>query len=93
MSDTVVIEKPVGTIKTESTIAGVSVRAVLAMILVLTVCATHLSVCLAVLYQAIFKGELNLVGSLTTIGEPLYSLSIGAVAYYFGASSKNPNKV
>lgn len=67
---------------------GISIRAWLAIGLAATVCASHLSVVVAVVYYAIQKGDFQNVGSLTTISEPLYTLSVGAISYYFGSLSR-----
>ena len=83
MSDTTITGKTNGA---ESTIFGVSVRAWMAIIAITTVCVTHLIVALATVYFAITTKDFNLVGTLTTVGEPLYSLAIGSVGYYFGSS-------
>jgi len=54
----------------DSSILGVSVRGIVVIVIVVTVCA------------------MNLIG--TTVTEPLYSVVIAAVSYYFGQSSKQP---
>lgn len=69
---------------------GISVRAWLAIILVATVCFTHLLVVVGTLWDAIVQKDLDRVGSLTTIGEPLYSMSVAALGFYFG--QKTPPK-
>ena len=68
----------------DSAFFGVSIRAWLAMLLVATVCLTHLGIVSAVLIEACVKGDFAKVGTFTTIGEPLYSMSIAALAFYFG---------
>jgi len=68
-------------------ISGVSIRAWIAIGLCFTVCITHVLVTIATLVDAVRSGNLDKVGSLTTVGEPLYSLAIAAVAFYFGGSS------
>lgn len=77
--------KVTGTIPpVDSTLVGVSVRAWIAVVLVLTVCASHLSVAIGVLYDAAKTGDWSKVGTYTNIGEPLYSMSIVALGFYFG---------
>lgn len=67
-----------------SRVFGVSIRAWLAVILVITVCVSHLLIGGISAYHSIVKGDLSLVGTLTTIGEPLYSMSVAALGFYFG---------
>jgi len=69
----------------ESQMFGITVRGWLATVFVFTICFTHVCVTIAVLYNAMVNKDFAMVGSLTTIGEPLYSLAIAAVSYYFGA--------
>lgn len=68
----------------DSSFYGISVRAWLAILLVLTVCFCHAAVVIAVLVEAVKNRDFAKVGTYTTISEPLYTLVIGAVAYYFG---------
>ena len=82
MSDTTI------TPAAESHILSVSIRAWLALLLVAGVVATHIIVCIAVALYALRTKDFALVGTLTTIGEPFYSLAIAAVAYYFGSKNK-----
>jgi len=79
--DTTLIPKPDP--KPDSSIGGVSVRAWLALIAVGGVVATHMLVTVAVCVYAVLTRDLALLGTLTTIGEPFYSLAIAATAYYF----------
>ena len=72
-----------------STILGVSIRGWIAVWLIATVCCNQLFVTIAVSVYAIMTLDFSLVGPQSTIGEPLYSLSIGALGYYFGQSNKN----
>lgn len=83
--ETTIISKPVSP---DSTIGKVSVRAWLALIAVMGVVYTHVAVTTAVIIHACITKDFNMVGTLTTITEPLYSLAVGAVAYYFGQNSK-----
>lgn len=77
--------KVTGTIPpVDSTFIGVSVRAWLAVVLVLTICSSHMSVAIAVLFDAVKTGDWSKVGTYTNIGEPLYSMSIVALGFYFG---------
>ncbi len=68
----------------DSSVGGVSVRAWLAVVLILTVCLTHLLVTTAVLIDAIIKSDFSKVGTFATIGEPLYSATLIALGFYFG---------
>lgn len=68
----------------DSSFYGISVRAWLAILLVCTVCFNHVAVVTAVLVEAVISKDFAKVGTYVTIAEPLYTLVIGAVAYYFG---------
>lgn len=83
MSDTAITPLPTNG---DSKIFGSSIRGWLALLSVMGVVGTHFSVTVATLIHAVRSGDFALVGTLTTIGEPFYSLAIGAVAYYFGAA-------
>lgn len=75
----------------QSTAFGISVRGWLAVILVVTVCLTHLVVSIATAYDALKSGQFDKLGSLTVVGEPLYSMSVAALGFYFGnQKSKSP---
>ena len=81
-TETVIMQrdgKPVG-----SHVFGVSVRGWLAWVLVATICFSHLTVAGATAYHSIRTGDFSLMGTLTTIGEPLYSMAIAALGFYFG---------
>lgn len=73
----------------KSSIFGVSVRAWVTIALVLGVVLNHLVVTTATLWYAVVTKDFNLVGTLTTIGEPFYTLSSIAVGFYFGQKLKN----
>lgn len=85
---TVFISKEGQPIEKSSMIFGVSLRSWMALMFVTTVCTTHLIICAGVVYDAIATGNFDKVGTLTTIGEPLYSLSVAVVSFYFGQSLK-----
>jgi hypothetical protein len=68
----------------DSSFYGISVRAWLAIFLVFTVCFNNIALVIAVLVEAVKSGDFTKVGTYATISEPLYTLVIGAVAYYFG---------
>lgn len=87
MSDTTMTQKPETNGK-DSTFFGVSIRAWLAFLLVMTIASTHLAVTIGVVVDAVLSKDWSRVGTFANVGEPLYSLSIGAVAYYFGQSQK-----
>ena len=88
--DTTQIKKTVSTDNTESKIFNVSVRGWLATVLVVTVCFSHLLVGLATAYNAITSKDFAKLGTLTTIGEPLYSMSVAALGFYFGTQRTTP---
>jgi hypothetical protein len=74
----------------QSTAFGISVRGWLAVVLVITVCVTHLVVSIATAIDALKTGQFDKLGSLTVVGEPLYSMSVAALGFYFGnQKSKN----
>lgn len=68
----------------DSSIKGVSVRAWIAILLVSTVCANQLMVVLGIIIHAIMVKDLSQVRSFSVIGEPLYSMGIAALGFYFG---------
>lgn len=74
----------------DSTMFGVSIRAWIAMVLVSTVCGSHLSGCAAVLIDAVRTGDWSKVGTYMNIGEPLYSMAVAALGFYFGQKSNKP---
>lgn len=74
----------------DSSFAGVSVRAWLAIILVVTVCISHIMISAAAIMKTIKTGDITMLGTLTTIGEPLYSMSVAALGFYFGQKSLKP---
>ena len=71
-----------------SSISGVSVRAWVTLFLVLGVVGNQLLVTVATLVFATMKSDFALVGTLTTIGEPFYTLSSIAIGFYFGQKLK-----
>ena len=79
----------IGKADTNSNIFGVSVRAWVTIALVLGVVLNHLVVTTATLWHALTIEDFNLVGTLTTIGEPFYTLSSIGVGFYFGQKLKN----
>ena len=88
--ETTVITKVEGTATADSSVLGVSVRAWLAVALVITVCLSHLAVSCAVLVDAVIRGDWGKVGTYSTVGEPLYSMSIAALGFYFGQKVSKP---
>ena len=74
----------------DSSVGGVSIRAWIAVILVLTICSTHLVVAVATMIDAVSKGDFGKVGTYTTVSEPLYSLVTLAVGFYFGQKVTKP---
>lgn len=67
----------------ESSLFGVSMRGWIAYLLVFTVCANQLLTTFAAVYLSIAKQELTNLGSATSITEPLYTIVIAAMTYYF----------
>lgn len=80
-----------GNIAPDSTFFGISIRAWISIILVCTICVNHLAVTFAVLAEAIAHRDFAKVGTFMTIGEPLYSLSIAAVSFFFGQKTAKTN--
>lgn len=68
----------------DSTFFGVSIRAWLAFMLVASIVATHVSVTTGVVVDAVLNRDWSKVGTFANVGEPLYSMSIAALAFYFG---------
>lgn len=87
MSETEITSKTISEDKF-SNIAGVSVRAWLALLFAGGVVGTHLLVTAAAIYHAIATNDLAQVGALTSIGEPLATLSGIAIGFYFGQKLK-----
>ena len=83
--DTTILTKPNG----DSKFFGVSVRAWVVMILVCCIAGTHFAVTVGVVIDAILSKNWDRVGTFANVGEPLYSLSIAAVAFYFGKANSN----
>ena len=84
--DTLIISKDQSgkTVEATSSLFGVSVRAWVIIMLVIGLVTTHLLVTAATLYHAIVSKDFGLVGTLTTIGEPYYTVIGIAVGFYFG---------
>ena len=89
MSDTEIMQKPDVNGK-ESTVFGVSIRAWLAGMLVSSVVGTQLMVTAGVVVDAILTKDWSRVGTFANIGEPLYSMSLLALGFYF--AQKNPKQ-
>lgn len=67
-----------------STIFGVSIRAWITLIIVLTICLSFLTVVIGIIVHAVLTKDWSLVGTFTTVGEPLYTLAGLTVGFYFG---------
>lgn len=87
--ETTIITKE-GQIQDTSRLLGVSIRGWLALVLVGTVCLNQGLVVIACLYEAIVTKDFGKVGTYTTVGEPLYSLTQVALGFYLG--QKTPSK-
>jgi len=85
--ETELIQKPNGA---DSTIAGVSIRAWLATALVVTICANHLAITIGTMIEAVSTRDFSRVGTFTTVGEPLYSMAVAALGFYFGQKASKP---
>ena len=87
--DTTIIEKPGLPVipASDSSLFGVSVRAWLAASLVGTVCFTQGAAVIAVLWDAMQTKDWSKVGTFLNVGEPLYSMAVAALAFYFGQKS------
>lgn len=73
-----------GPTQADSSIMGVSVRAWLVVMLAATVCVTHVAITLSVAIDAVLQKDFSKLGTFATIGEPLYSMAVVALGYYFG---------
>lgn len=89
MSDTTIEPKPNGN-GHDSTVFGVSVRAWLATALVTGIVVNQVFVTAAVVWNAVQTNDFSRVGTFATIGEPLYSMSVAALAFYFGQKTNKP---
>ena len=87
--ETSIITKPNGA-PADSSVAGVSIRAWLALFLVITICTNHLAVTIGVLIDALQRGDWSKIGTFTTVGEPLYSMAVAALGFYFGSKNQKP---
>lgn len=74
----------------DSTFFGVSIRAWLAFMLVSCIVFTHAAVTTGVVIDAILTKDWSRVGTFANVGEPLYSMSIAALAFYFGQKTTKP---
>ena len=74
----------------DSSLVGVSIRAWLAVILVVTVCSSHIAVVAGTMIDAVLNKDFAKVGTFTTVGEPLYSMAIAALGFYFGQKVNKP---
>lgn len=70
-----------------SQLFGVSIRAWLAVILTATVCLTTAASVVGVAIVAVKAGDTSKLTALT-IGEPLYSMAVAALGFYFGQKAK-----
>lgn len=73
-----------------STILGVSIRGWIAIMLTASVCVNQLTVTAAALIHAVQTKDLTHLGTFATIGEPLYSMGVAALGFYFGQKSTKP---
>lgn len=72
----------------DSKVFGISIRAWLALVLVMAVVTTHVMVTMAVVWDAANTHNFDRVGTFANIGEPLYSMSVAALAFYFGTQQR-----
>ena len=82
--ETSMLQKSGLAVSVDSTVMGVSVRAWLAMMLVSTVCASHITVVIGTMIDAVVRKDFSKVGTYTTVGEPLYSMGLTALGFYLG---------
>jgi hypothetical protein len=75
-------------VEPNSTIFGVSIRAWITVVVVLTICGSYLATVVGVVVHAVITKDWALVGTFATVGEPLYSLSAITVGFYFGQKSQ-----
>ena len=80
----IITKEKTGPTQADSAVGGVSVRAWLAVFLVFTVCFNHLSVTVGVLIDSVLNKDFSKVGTFSTVGEPLYSMAVAALGFYFG---------
>lgn len=85
-TDTVFTTKP----EAGSALFGISIRGWIALMLTASVCSNQLAVTAAALVNAIQTKDLSHLGTFSTIGEPLYSMGVAALGFYFGQAQKKP---
>ena len=73
----------------ESKVLNVTIRGWIAVILIGTVCLSHLCVIFPSIFLAIKSKDLTLLSNIGTISEPLYSMSVAALGFYFGTHNSN----
>lgn len=89
-TDTTLLQKTEANGK-DSTFFGVSIRAWMAFMLVLTIAGSYLTVTIGVVVDAIITKDWSRVGTFANVGEPLYSMSTMSLAFYFGQkTAKTP---
>ena len=90
VEDKTVITRTVGDAPpdTSSAIFGVSIRAWIVLGAVWGVVLSHLLVSVAVLFHAVRSGDFSLVGTLTTISEPYYSVVAVGIGFYLGSKTQ-----
>lgn len=90
--DTTILTKTTNgiTVAHDSAVFGVSVRAWIAIILVLTICVSYLAVVIGVVFDAVKTKDWSRVGTFANVGEPLYSMSVAALGFYFGQKTNKP---
>lgn len=76
----------------ESHLFNVTIRGWLAIFLVVTICLSHLMSIIPSILIAYKKMDLSYLNNITTIGEPLYSMSIAALGFYFGQRNRSQNQ-
>lgn len=80
-TDTTLLQRAEGK---DSMFFGVSIRAWLAFMLAGSVVFTHMAVTAGVVVDAVMSRDWSKVGTFANVGEPLYSMAIAALAFYFG---------
>ncbi len=83
-NETLIMTKDNGrTILKESSIFGVSIRGIVALVLATTICFREIGKVVISGWICIKNNDLSMLGSQISIDEPFYSIAVAVMAYYF----------
>ena len=84
----IITKETSGPTQADSSVGGVSVRALLTSMLVATVCLSHLTGAVGVVIEAVSTHDFSKVSEFIKVNEPLYSLVGLALGFYLGQKTK-----